>query len=90
MDSWMSDELTKNIPKEKMEFLSTLFAQSNGKSQKELLREVLPLLKEAKEKGLTFTPSEVTAAIAAIRKHGSEEDNAQIDQLLKKVSQQQK
>ena len=90
MDPWMSDELTKSIPKEKLEFLSTLFAQSNGKSQKELLREVLPLIKKAKEEGLTFTSAEVTAAIAAIRKHGSEEDNAQIDQLLKNVSQRQK
>ena len=90
MEPWMTDELTNSIPKEKLEFLSKLFAQSNGKSQKELMREVLPMLKKAKEEGLTFTPAEVTAAIAAIRKHGSEEENAQIDALLKNVSQRQK
>ena len=86
MEAWMSDELTKSIPKEKLDFLSKLFTQSEGKSQKELMHEVLPLLKKAKEEGLTFTQAEMAAAIAAIRKHGSAEDNAQIDQLLKNVT----
>lgn len=85
MEPWMEDELMKDIPKEKLEFLSKLFQGGRGKTQKELVKALLPILKEAKEKGLTFSPSEVSAAIAAIRKHSSEEENARIDQLLRRV-----
>ena len=31
---WMQDDLVKDIPREKLEFLSTLFAKGHGKSQK--------------------------------------------------------
>ncbi|MCR5458809.1 MAG: hypothetical protein K6F51_02820 [Acetatifactor sp.] len=85
-EPWMEDELVHSIPKEKLDLLSKLFTHGQGKTQKELLREILPLLKEAKEKGLAFTPSEMSSAIAAIRKHSSAEDNAKIDDLIKNVS----
>jgi len=85
MEPWMQDDLVRSIPKEKLEFLSRLFQQGNGKSQKDLMRDVLPLIKEAREKGLTFTPSETQAAIAAIKKHAGAAENNKIDELLKKV-----
>ena len=31
---WMQDDLVKDIPREKLEFLSTLFAKGHGKSHK--------------------------------------------------------
>ena len=34
---WMQDDLVKDIPREKLEFLSTLFAKGHGKSQKEMM-----------------------------------------------------
>ena len=84
--AWMEDKLVASIPKEKLDFLCKLYTQNQGKNQKELLRETLPLLKEAKEKGLTFTPTEMNAAITAIRKHSTKEDNTLIDNLLKKTT----
>ena len=84
MEPWMNDELVSSIPKEKLEFLSKLFWDGKGKSQKELMQKMLPLLKEGKEKGLFFTPAETSAVIAALRKHSSAEENAKIDALLKK------
>ena len=31
---WMQDDLVKDIPREKLDFLSKLFAQGHGKNQK--------------------------------------------------------
>jgi len=83
MEPWMNDTLVQSIPKEKMEFLAKLFQQGKGKTQKEMMVHLLPLLKEGKEKGLSFTPAEISSAIAAIRKHSSYEENQKIDELLK-------
>lgn len=85
MEPWMEDALVQSIPKEKLTFLSKLFGSSKGKSQKEMMSTLLPLLKEGKEKGLSFTPSEISAAIASIRKHSSQEENQKIDELLKRM-----
>ncbi len=85
MEPWMNDELVRSIPKEKLELLSRLHQGSAGKTQREMLSRMVPLIKEARDKGLTFTPAEVSAAIAAIKKHGNAEDNSRIDAILRKT-----
>ena len=90
MEPWMKDELVSSIPKEKLEFLAKLFEDGKGKSQKDLMRQLLPLLKEGKEKGLFFTSTETASVIAAIRKHSSAEENAKITALLQKSNHLQK
>ncbi len=72
------------IPEKKLQFLGQLFAQGHGKSQKEMMMLLMPLLKKAKQEGLTFSPQEMSAAIAAIKKHSSEEELKQIDNILEK------
>ena len=54
---WMQDDLVKDIPREKLEFLSTLFAKGHGKSQKEMMALLMPAMRKAKQEHLTFTPS---------------------------------
>lgn len=81
-EPWMQDSLVKDIPKEKLDFLSALFQRSQGKSQKDALKELLPLLKEARKNGLSFSAEETSAAIAAIQKHSSAEENRKIETLL--------
>lgn len=86
---WMNDELVKNIPQSKLEFLGKMYQESQGKtkgkSQKETMSFLLPLLKKAKEENMTFTPQEMTSCIAAIKKYSSEEELKQIDNILSKV-----
>ncbi len=67
--AWMSDELVKDIPEKKLEFLGQLFADGHGKSQKEMMAYLMPMMKKAKAEKLTFTPQEMNAAIAAIKKY---------------------
>ena len=82
--AWMADPLVKDIPEQKLQFVEQLFAKGHGKSQKEMMAYLMPMMKKAKEENLTFTPQEMNAAIAAIRKHSSKEGLTQIDNILEK------
>ena len=82
--AWMQDELVKDIPPGKLDFLGRMFAEGHGKSQKEMMAMLLPMMKKAKQEKLTFTLQEMTAAIAAIKKHSSPEELKQINKILEK------
>jgi len=86
--AWMEDELVKDIPTEKLNFLAKLFTEGKGKSQKEMMSFFLPMIKKAKAENLTFTQAEINACIQAIKKHSSAEELTQIDALLKKKREQ--
>ena len=81
---WMTDPLVKDIPEKKLKFVEELFAKGHGKSQKEMMAYLMPMRKKAKAENLTFTPQEMNAAIAAIRKHSTQEELSQIDKILEK------
>lgn len=83
--AWMEDELVKNIPQNKLEFMEKMYHEGHGKNQKEMMRFIMPMLQKAKQENLTFTPQEMNAAIAAIKKHSTAEELEQIDGILKKV-----
>jgi hypothetical protein len=84
---WMKDPLVKDIPQKKLQFLGRLFAEGHGKSQKEMMAFVVPMMKKAKQENLTLTPQEMNAAISAIKRHSSREELAQIDKILEKNRQ---
>lgn len=81
----MSDPLVKDIPEKKLDFLGQMFEQSRGKSQKELMASLFPMMARAKQENLTFTPQEMGAAIAAIKNHSTAEELKQIDKILEKA-----
>lgn len=89
--AWMNDELVQNIPQEKLDILNEMFSEANKRksasgrklSQKELLLQFMPLLKQIKAANLNFTPQEMQAAIAAIKKHSSAEELEEINKILK-------
>ncbi len=91
--AWMEDELVQNIPREKLDFLNKMFVEANArkqaagtmKSQKEMLMMLMPIIKQAKAANLSFSPQELQAAIAAIRKYSSPEELRQIDDICSKL-----
>lgn len=83
--TWMSDPLVKDIPEKKLDFLGEIFAESQGKSQRELMMSLMPMMNRARQENLSFSPQEMAAAIAAIRKYSSEEELRQIDSILEKT-----
>ena len=84
MPAWMADPLVKDIPEQKLLFLGQMFAEGQGKTQKEMMAFLMPMMKKAKQENLTFTPQEMSAAIAAIKKHSTEDELKQIDKILEK------
>ena len=80
---WMQDESLKNIPKEKLEYLSEMFRVTQGKKGKALMQSVMPLLSKAKALKLFFTKEELNLAIKAIQNHSTPEELQQIDAFLK-------
>jgi len=82
--AWMSDPLVKEIPEKKLDFLGQLFSDGHGKSQKEMMSYLMPMMKKARQENLTFTPQEMNAAIAAIKKHSTEDELKQINKILEK------
>lgn len=84
---WMSDELVKDISPKKLEFLAQMFTQGQGKSQKEMMFFLMPMMKKAKQEKLTFTPQEMQAAIAAVKKYSTEEELKKINEILEKNQQ---
>lgn len=85
--AWMDDELVKDIPQKKLEFLSKMFQDGQGKSQKELMRLLMPMMQKAKQENLIFSPQEMNAAIAAIKKYSTEDELKQIDKIIAKSRQ---
>lgn len=87
--AWMEDELVKDIPAQKLDFLNKMFHDANlrkqsmgpGKNQAEMLRMLMPVIKQAKAANLSFSPQELQAAIAAIKKYSTPEELEQIDKL---------
>ena len=82
--AWMDDDLVKDIPQKKLEFLSKMFQEGQGKSQKDLMRLLMPMMQKAKQEKLTFSPQEMNAAIAAIKKYSTEDELKQIDKIIAK------
>ena len=82
--AWMQDDLVKDIPQNKLDFLGKMFAEGQGKSQKEMMALLLPMMKKARQEKLTFTQQEMNAAIAAIKKHSTEAELEQINKILEK------
>lgn len=86
---WMDDELAKDIPREKLDFVNKMFAEVNDrrqaagpmKSQKEMLMLMMPLIQKMRASNLSLTPQELQAAIAAIKKHSTAEELEQIDKI---------
>lgn len=81
---WMDDELVQGIPQKKLDFAAELFANGHGKSQKDMMRIVLPMMKRAKAENLTFSQAELNACIQAIKKHSTPEELEKIEEILNK------
>ena len=82
---WTQDEAVSSIDKRKLEFIGSLFQNFQGKSKDEVKNGLLPKLKYARENGLTLTPAELSAAIGAIRRHATADEQKQIDSVLGKI-----
>lgn len=82
---WMSDPLVKDIPLNKLEFLSSLVTGGKGKSQKELMSFFMLRMKEARQADISFSKDEVAHVIEAIRLHSTREELEKMNEIMKKA-----
>jgi len=82
---WMNDPSIKDISPKKLEFLEKMFQETRGKTQKELMTLLIPMMKKAQQENLSFTPAEMNAAISAIRKYSTPEERSKMDEILAKA-----
>lgn len=82
---WMNDASLANISPQKLAFLQKMFQETQGKSQKELMTLLMPMMQKARQEHLTFTPAEMNAAITALKKHSTPDEIAKMDQILAKA-----
>ena len=78
---WMSDPTLREIPEEKLNYLSELFDTLKGKSKNELMPMIMALSKN-KKKTLSFSSDEMQRIITAIKRAASTEEQAQIEKVL--------
>ena len=86
---WMDDPMVSHISDEKKMFLMRFKDSTAGLNKNRMMMVVMNMMKEAKANNITFTPEEIQTMIQAIKKHASEEENAKIDNILKKASKSQ-
>lgn len=85
--AWMNDPTVQQIPKEKLDFMKELFSGGKGKSQKEMMAYMIPMMKRAKQENLTLSKEELSLAIAAIKRHSTMEELEKINHILSKANQ---
>lgn len=78
---WMSDPTLREIPEEKLNYLSELFDTLKGKSKNELMPMIMAISKN-KKKTLSFSSDEMQRIISAIKRAASTEEQAQIEKVL--------
>lgn len=80
---WMKEPTLKDIPEEKLIFLQQMVFESKNLSQKELIPFLMALAQRSKKASISFTQSEMTAIIDAIRKYSTPEELLKMNQIMK-------
>ena len=86
---WMYDPAIKNIPNEKLEFLSEMFEKVRGKSKNELMPFLMAMANK-NTNTIRFTPDEMQRIINAIKRASTDEEQQQIAKILDMAAKKRK
>ncbi len=81
-NEWMKDESLKDIEPYKLEFLQALVFESSKLRKEQLLPFLMNIAKRGQENNVTFTDEEISAVIAVLKKHATEEEIAKMEKIL--------
>lgn len=68
---WMTDERLSDIPKEKLDFLQSVFFESQNLSEKERLPFFLSLASRSKSKNISFNEEESKCIMEILKEHAT-------------------
>ena len=74
---------TNTIPKEKLHFLQKLVFESSSLSQKELLPFLMALAQKSREASISFSDTEISSILMAIRKYATPEEQLKMNQIVR-------
>ena len=80
--NWMKEECVQSIPKEKLQFLQKL-VESSSLSQKELLPFLMALAQKSYEASISFSDTEISSILTAIRKYATPEEQLKMNQIVR-------
>ena len=72
-----------SIPKEKLHFLQKLVFESSSLSQKELLPFLMALAQKSREASISFSDTEISSILMAIRKYATPEEQLKMNQIVR-------
>lgn len=75
----------KNMDPVKLELIKTAAKQTQGKSGKALAPVMMSLITGAGKKGVRFSPEEMSMIIAILKEGKPQNEQDQIDQMLKMI-----
>ena len=81
--NWMKEDCVQNIPKEKLQFLQKLVFESSSLSQKELLPFLMALAQKSREASISFSDTEISSILMAIRKYATPEEQLKMNQIVR-------
>lgn len=82
---WMNDPLVKDIEETKLQFLSNLVLGGKGKSKNEMIPFMMQQMKQAKAAKISFSATEVSLVVTAIKNHSTPEELEQIEKIMQKA-----
>lgn len=89
-EEWLNNPKLKNISKEKLELLKQLAAQGSTKDKNSMLPFLMNAQKQSKQKGLNFTPDEISVMIDAMKVGKSKAEIAKMDKLINMMTMMNK
>ena len=80
-NSWMNNPALGGIDPEKLQMLSSLAEQAQGKSQNELLPFLMAAMSQSQSNHMSFDSAETEAIINVMKLGKSPQETARIDQM---------
>lgn len=85
MNEWLNHPAMKNMNPVKLELIKTAAQKTEGKSGKSMVPVMMTLISGAQQKGIRFTPDEMSLIISILKEGKSKEEQTQIENMIKMV-----
>ena len=87
---WMQDERLKDIPKEKLDFLQSIFFESQNLSDKERLPFFLSLASKSRNKNISFSEEETSRIMEILKENSTPADIEKMNRFMAMAKKKQR
>lgn len=85
MNEWLNHPSMQDMDPLKLELIKNAAQRTEGKSGRSLAPVMMSLITGAQKNGIRFTPDEMTMVISILKEGKSEEEQAQIENMVNMV-----